>query len=70
MSSASRSVPTARAAASDARCCATGCDGSRCTARRVRLVNTQEDNTRALDLYLRAGFTQLPVGLCVLGRDL
>jgi ribosomal protein S18 acetylase RimI-like enzyme len=34
------------------------------------LVNTQEDNTRALDLYLRAGFTRLPVGLCVLGRDL
>ncbi|HYL53929.1 MAG TPA: GNAT family N-acetyltransferase [Acidimicrobiia bacterium] len=34
------------------------------------LVNTQEDNARALDLYLRAGFTRLPVGLCVLGRDL
>jgi [ribosomal protein S18]-alanine N-acetyltransferase len=34
------------------------------------LVNTQEDNARALDLYVRAGFTRLPVGLCVLGRDL
>jgi ribosomal protein S18 acetylase RimI-like enzyme len=34
------------------------------------LVNTQEDNARALDLYLRAGFRRLPVGLCVLGRDL
>jgi ribosomal protein S18 acetylase RimI-like enzyme len=34
------------------------------------LVNTQEHNARALDLYLRAGFTRLPVGLCVLGREL
>jgi ribosomal protein S18 acetylase RimI-like enzyme len=34
------------------------------------LVNTQEDNARALNLYLQAGFTRLPVGLCVLGRDL
>jgi GNAT superfamily N-acetyltransferase len=34
------------------------------------MVNTQEDNTRALDLYLRTGFTRLPVGLCVLGREL
>jgi ribosomal-protein-alanine N-acetyltransferase len=34
------------------------------------LVNTQEHNERALDLYLRAGFRRLPVGLCVLGRDL
>jgi ribosomal protein S18 acetylase RimI-like enzyme len=34
------------------------------------LVNTQEDNERALDLYVRAGFTRCPVGLCVLGRDL
>lgn len=33
-------------------------------------VNTQDDNERALDLYLRNGFTQLPVGLCVLGREL
>ena len=33
-------------------------------------VNTQDDNARALDLYLRNGFTQLPVGLCVLGREL
>src|SRR5262249_13551980 len=31
-------------------------------ARRV-YVNTQEDNERALALYLRAGFLQLPVGL-------
>jgi ribosomal protein S18 acetylase RimI-like enzyme len=34
------------------------------------LVNTQEGNARALDLYLRAGFQRLPVGLCVLGREL
>lgn len=34
------------------------------------LVNTQEDNSRALALYLRNGFRQLPVGLCVLGRAL
>jgi ribosomal protein S18 acetylase RimI-like enzyme len=33
-------------------------------------VNTQEDNERALALYLRSGFTQLPVGLHVLGREL
>ncbi len=33
-------------------------------------VNTQEHNARALDLYVRAGFSQLPVGLCVLGREL
>ena len=34
------------------------------------LVNTQEHNDRALDIYLRAGFTRLPVGLCVLGCEL
>jgi GNAT superfamily N-acetyltransferase len=33
-------------------------------------VNTQEENERALALYLRVGFTRLPVGLCVLGREL
>jgi len=33
-------------------------------------VNTQEDNDRALELYLSAGFDRLPVGLCVLGREL
>jgi hypothetical protein len=33
-------------------------------------VNTQDDNARALRLYERAGFRRLPVGLCVLGRDL
>jgi ribosomal-protein-alanine N-acetyltransferase len=33
-------------------------------------VNTQEDNERALTLYLQAGFEQLPVGLHVLGRQL
>jgi ribosomal protein S18 acetylase RimI-like enzyme len=33
-------------------------------------VNTQHENGRALALYERAGFNQLPVGLCVLGRDL
>jgi ribosomal protein S18 acetylase RimI-like enzyme len=38
-------------------------------ARRV-YVNTQEDNDRALALYKRAGFAQLPVGLNVLGREL
>ena len=38
-------------------------------AKRV-YVNTQEDNDRALALYLRAGFRQLPVGLHVLGREL
>jgi mycothiol synthase len=34
------------------------------------LVNTQEDNVRAVDLYARVGFSRLPVGLCVLGRTL
>ncbi len=38
-------------------------------ARRV-YVNTQDDNDRALALYLRSGFAQLPVGLHVLGREL
>jgi ribosomal protein S18 acetylase RimI-like enzyme len=33
-------------------------------------VNTQDDNERALRLYERVGFRRLPVGLCVLGRDL
>jgi len=33
-------------------------------------VNTQEDNHRALALYLRSGFSQLPIGLNVLGREL
>jgi ribosomal protein S18 acetylase RimI-like enzyme len=33
-------------------------------------VNTQSDNDRAYDLYQRAGFRPLPVGLCVLGRTL
>ena len=33
-------------------------------------VNTQEDNDRALALYLGSGFEQLPVGLNVLGREL
>ena len=38
-------------------------------AKRV-YVNTQEDNDRALALYVRAGFRRLPVGLHVLGREL
>jgi GNAT superfamily N-acetyltransferase len=33
-------------------------------------VNTQDDNDRALTLYLRSGFARLPVGLHVLGREL
>ena len=33
-------------------------------------VNTQERNDRALALYMGAGFSRLPVGLCVLGREL
>jgi ribosomal-protein-alanine N-acetyltransferase len=33
-------------------------------------VNTQEDNERALALYVGTGFEQLPVGLSVLGREL
>ncbi len=33
-------------------------------------VNTQEDNDRALALYLHAGFRRLPIGLNVLGREL
>jgi ribosomal protein S18 acetylase RimI-like enzyme len=37
---------------------------------RSAFVNTQVDNDRALDLYERAGFRRLPVGLCVLGRSL
>ncbi len=48
-------------------------DGLRWLARRGSrraLVNTQTDNDRALRFYERAGFTRLPVGLCVLGRSL
>ena len=48
-------------------------DGMHWLARRGAtraLVNTQYDNDRALDLYLRAGFERLPVGLCVLGCEL
>jgi ribosomal protein S18 acetylase RimI-like enzyme len=37
---------------------------------RSAFVNTQADNGRALELYERAGFRRLPVGLCVLGRKL
>ena len=37
---------------------------------RSAYVNTQDDNERALRLYEGAGFRRLPVGLCVLGRDL
>jgi [ribosomal protein S18]-alanine N-acetyltransferase len=33
-------------------------------------VNTQSDNDRAYELYQRAGFQPLPIGLCVLGRTL
>lgn len=39
--------------------------GARCA-----FVNTQDDNERALELYLRAGFEQIPVGLCIMGREL
>ena len=34
------------------------------------LVNTQLDNTAALNLYESCGFRRLPAGLCVLGRAL
>jgi ribosomal protein S18 acetylase RimI-like enzyme len=34
------------------------------------LVNTQQWNTGALDLYEACGFRRLSVGLCVLGRSL
>ena len=37
---------------------------------RSAFVNTQADNARALQLDERAGFRRLPVGRCVLGRDL
>jgi ribosomal protein S18 acetylase RimI-like enzyme len=33
-------------------------------------VNTQIDNDGALALYTMAGFSRLPVGLCILGRSL
>ncbi|HWS46775.1 MAG TPA: GNAT family N-acetyltransferase [Acidimicrobiia bacterium] len=33
-------------------------------------VNTQVENDRALSLYLDVGFHKMPVGLCVLGREL
>jgi ribosomal protein S18 acetylase RimI-like enzyme len=49
------------------------CDGlrwMRLRGARSAFVNTQDDNARALQLYERAGFQRLPVGLCVLGRDL
>jgi ribosomal protein S18 acetylase RimI-like enzyme len=39
--------------------------GARCA-----FVNTQVDNDRALALYLRAGFTRMAVGLCLMGREL
>lgn len=38
-------------------------------ARRA-VVNTQHDNAGALALYRSCGFEVLPVGLCILGRDL
>ncbi|MBV8952116.1 MAG: GNAT family N-acetyltransferase [Actinobacteria bacterium] len=34
------------------------------------LVNTQSGNDAALDLYRSCGFSELPFGLCVLGRSL
>ncbi len=34
------------------------------------VVNTQTDNERALDLYVRLGFERQPEGLAVLGRRL
>jgi ribosomal protein S18 acetylase RimI-like enzyme len=34
------------------------------------LVNTQVGNAAALDLYESCGFSQLPFGLCVMGRSL
>ena len=34
------------------------------------VVNTQTDNQRALDLYVRLGFRRQPEGLAVLGRHL
>jgi ribosomal protein S18 acetylase RimI-like enzyme len=37
---------------------------------RSAFVNTQVENERALHLYERAGFHRMPVGLCVLGRQL
>jgi ribosomal protein S18 acetylase RimI-like enzyme len=37
---------------------------------RSAFVNTQVENDRALQLYERAGFRRMPVGLCVLGREL
>jgi [ribosomal protein S18]-alanine N-acetyltransferase len=37
---------------------------------RQAFVNTQDENDRAYGLYVGAGFTPLPVGLCVLGREL
>ena len=33
-------------------------------------VNTQDNNERALELYLRCGFERMPVGLCIMGRAL
>jgi len=39
--------------------------GARCA-----FVNTQVENERALELYVRAGFTRMPVGLCIMGREL
>ncbi len=37
---------------------------------RSAFVNTQVENERALHLYESAGFRRMPVGLCVLGRQL
>ncbi len=37
---------------------------------RSAFVNTQAENGRALELYLRCGFERMPVGLCIMGREL
>ena len=53
--SASRSRPRPSARGSGARSSPTACAGSAPTARARAFVNTQEDNDRALALYLRSG---------------
>ena len=68
--SASRSRPRSQGPGSATRCSPTACAGSAAHGAQRVYVNTQEDNDRALALYLRSGFTQLPVGLHVLGREL
>ena len=66
----SRSRPTAQRQGLGRALLTDGLRWLRAHGARRAYVNTQEDNDRALALYLGSGFEQLPVGLNVLGREL